>query len=59
MPKKTDPKVYKPQKKVIDENEYVCVRYKNLDRKQLKYLKDIIAEVCRDVFVEREDVDEV
>ena len=51
MVKKTEPKVYKV-KKVKDEKdqEQLVIRYKNLDKKQLKEFKADVDEYCQAYF---------
>ena len=51
MVKKTEPKVYKV-KKVKDEKdqEQLVIRYKNLDKKQVKEFKADVDEYCQAYF---------
>lgn len=53
MVKKTEPKVYKV-KKVKDEKdqEQLVIRYKNLDKKQVKEFKADVDEYCQAYFSE-------
>ena len=51
MPKKTEPKVYKVKKSVLNEdpNNFV-VRYKNLSKKQARDFKQDLNEFCQAYF---------
>ena len=51
MPKKTDPKVYKIKKRVINEDtNNLVVRYKNLSKKQARDFKQDLNEFCQAYF---------
>jgi len=51
MPKKTEPKVYKVKKSVLNEdpNNFV-VRFKNLSKKQVREFKQDLNEFCQAYF---------
>ena len=53
MVKKTDPKVYKVKKvKNEKDEEQLVIRYKNLDKKQVKEFKADVDEYCQAYFTE-------
>ena len=51
MPKAPAKKVYKPRRKMIDESkDWICVKFKNLDREEIKRLRSEIDEVVSGFF---------
>jgi len=53
MVKKTDPKVYKVKKvKNEKDEEQLVIRYKNLDKKQVREFKADVDEYCQAYFSE-------
>ena len=51
MPKKTEPKIYKIRKSVINEDpNNLVVRFKNLSKKQLREFKQDLNEFCQAYF---------
>ena len=53
MPKSTAPKVFKVKKSTINENpDNLVVRFKNLDKKQVKEFKRDLDEFCQAYFCE-------
>lgn len=54
MVKSKAPKIFKIVKKVIDEKENLCIRFKNLDKKQIKELKSDLDRYCKAYFVPEE-----
>ena len=56
MPKCKAPKIYKPISKLIDDNkENFVIRYKNLDRKQVKKLRSLLTVFCRNVCLDEDE----
>ena len=51
MPKKTEPKVYKVKKSLINEDpNNLVIRYKNLNKKQARDFKQDLNEFCQAYF---------
>ena len=52
-------KICKAQKKTLEKGDFVCVKVKNLDKKQIKNLKEAINSLCENFFkVDEEGVEE-
>ena len=47
MVKSTVPKIFKVVKKAADDKEWLVVRYKNIDKKQVKELKKVLNDSCK------------
>ena len=59
MPKASaKPKLFKSVKKVINDQEFICVRYRNIDKKDLRELKSAFDTLCKE-FLTPVDTDEV
>ena len=53
MPKQPAKKVYKPRRKEIDDSrDWICVKFKNLDKDEIKRLRREIDEVVSGFFVQ-------
>ena len=50
------PKIYKPVSKMIDESkENFFIRFKNLDRKQIKKFRSLLTVFCRNVCLDEDE----
>lgn len=47
MVKSKAPKIFKVVKKTVDEKDQLVVRYKNIDKKQVKELKKVVNASCQ------------
>ena len=54
MPKSDKRKLYKCVKKVIDESEYLCVKFKNLKKADLREVREQINLLLKDFWEEPE-----
>ena len=52
MPKSDKRKLYKCVKKVIDESEYLCVKFKNLKKADLREVREQINLLLKDFWEE-------